>query len=157
MSRCIFYTRMYINGFIILSYYGLLARIYIWSSIFLALGNTIYISISDIAVLYPSLDGVLWPIFPLDHTTHWYISIRSWISIVHSYGLQPIGIRSRGIDLNVFSRPHGNVTNNSSSKLFCYAGSLLKDLMSDWSIRRSCYWDSKLRQSPFFRLIFLFY
>ena len=46
MSRCIFYTRMYINGFIILSYYGLLARIYIWSSIFLALGNTIYIYLS---------------------------------------------------------------------------------------------------------------
>ena len=65
----------------IISHYGSMAEhshvSHMWTSIFLVLGSTI--SFSDIVVLYPSLDGVSWPLF-LWIISHTEIYIRSWTS-----------------------------------------------------------------------------
>ena len=100
---------------------------YTWSSISLLHSMMPYIYISDIAVLYPSLDGVPWPLLL------WIISHTGYMSlIIHLLGhgsrlhelmdYKHFGIWSRRMyktsPLILTSRG-----SNSSSKLFCYARS----------------------------------
>ena len=102
---------------------------YTWSSISLLHSMMPYIYISDIAVLYPSLDGVPWPLLL------WIISHTGYTSlIIHLLGhgsrlhelmdYKYFGIWSRRMyktsPLILTTMSRGS---NSSSKLFCYAGS----------------------------------